>query len=71
MHGKKPKRTTQMSDFEPQWDDGTCWDEPGAVWGPLQSPPKDMATNTVTFPVNEVLGFSASTKQMLTNNKTQ
>ena len=30
-----------------------------------------MAITNVTFPVNEVLGFSASAKQMLTNYKTQ
>jgi hypothetical protein len=30
-----------------------------------------MANTPVTFPVNEVLGFSSSAKQMLTNYKTQ
>jgi hypothetical protein len=30
-----------------------------------------MENTTVTFPVNEVLGFSVSAKQMLTNYKTQ
>jgi len=61
----------QTSDYVPRWNDGTRYGTPHAVWGPLQSIPINMPTNTVTFPVNEVLGFSASAKQMLTNYKPQ
>lgn len=59
-----------MSDFVPRWNDGTRWNAPHAVWGPAKPPAQTMANTPVTFPVNEVLGFSASAKQMLTNYKT-
>jgi hypothetical protein len=32
-----------MAPFVPKWDDGTVWDQPGAVWGPLPEENPTMA----------------------------
>jgi hypothetical protein len=58
-------------DFVPKWNDGTKWNAPHAVWGPIKPSPKIMSNKKVSYPANEVVGFCASAGQMLTKYKTQ
>jgi len=67
--GKKSKNI--MSTFVPKWGDGTKWNAPGAVWGPMKAPVKVMSDKKITYPVNEVVGFCGTTEAMLTKYKAQ
>jgi hypothetical protein len=55
----------------PKWNDGSRWGQKGLVWGPVKSVPVIVNDPTVTYPVNEVIGFGSGTKQMLTKYQTQ
>lgn len=55
----------------PRFDEGYHYDDPTVRYDEPQPSPKKMDNTPVTYPVNEVLGFSASAKQMLTNYKAQ
>jgi hypothetical protein len=60
-----------MSTFVPRWGDGTTWGAKNAVWGPAKAPAPKMSDKKVTYPVNEVVGFCATSAAMLTKYKTQ
>jgi hypothetical protein len=55
----------------PSYDDGSHYDDPTLIYGPAETPHKKMAETKTSYPVNEVLGFSAGVKQMLANYKAQ
>jgi len=67
------KQITTMNEATrvPCWGDGSTWGQKGLVWGPSKTPPPVMSDPNVTYPVNEVLGFSTNVKAMLNNYKTQ
>jgi hypothetical protein len=71
LHQGKTKNQKIKKAMAPFYDDPAVhWDDPNLRWDEPTPPPR-MAETKTTYPVNEVLGFASSAKDMLTTYKTQ